>query len=135
MFGPAGHAYVYFTYGMHYCMNVVTEPPGSGTAVLIRALEPDEGKTVMLRNRRKGNANVTESILTDGPGKLCQALGIDKRLNEADLTGSAIWIERGAKVPASDIASSARVGIQRGREHQWRFYIKDSSFVSAHPNY
>lgn len=132
MFGEPGHAYIYFTYGMHYCMNCVTEPAGSGTGVLIRALEPAEGVELMRRNR---GAHLPDHDLTNGPAKLCQALDLDKRLNRADLLGDTLWIEDAPAVPPRKIGKSARVGIRRGREHQWRFYRKDSPFVSAHPNY
>lgn len=132
MFGDPGHAYVYFTYGMHYCLNVVTEPAGSGTAVLIRAIEPDEGIAVIRRNRPTG---VAERELTNGPAKLCQALRVDKRLDETDLLGEALWLERGRAVSKSAIKASARVGIRHGREHQWRFYLAGNPHVSRHPNY
>ncbi len=132
MFGEPGHAYVYFTYGMHYCLNVVTEPAGSGTAVLIRAVEPDEGIAAMRRNRGR---DFTDHELTNGPAKLCQALAVDKRLNETDLLGDALWVEAGAPASRSRVSRTARVGIRRGREHPWRFYDSESSFVSAHPKY
>lgn len=130
MFGEPGHAYVYFTYGMHYCMNVVTEPTGSGTAVLIRALEADEGIEIMRRNRQR-----SDTELTNGPAKLCQALDIDKQLNREDLLGNKLWIEDGQTVPKSAIKQTARVGISQGREHQWRYYVEGNSNVSAHPKY
>lgn len=86
MFGPAGHLYVYFTYGMHYCCNVVVGEEGEGAAVLIRAIEPLEGQDVMLDNRHgRGGAE-----LTNGPAKVCQAFRIDKRLNGHDLRTSPI---------------------------------------------
>ena len=132
MFGEPGHAYVYFTYGMHYCMNVVTEPAGSGTAVLIRALEPDEGVAAMRRNR---GGDFPDHELTNGPAKLCQALAVDRALNREDLLGDRLWIEAGQPVPARRIKQTARVGIRRGREHPWRFYDSASRFVSAHPRY
>lgn len=138
MFGEPGHAYVYFTYGMHYCMNCVTEPAGSGTAVLIRAVEPEEGVALMRRNRKRRSVHLKELSdhdLTNGPAKLCQALAIDRQTNTADLLGSEIWIEADLSVPKSRIKRTARVGIARGREHQWRFYDSASSFVSAHPKY
>lgn len=138
MFGEPGRAYVYFTYGMHYCMNCVTEPAGSGTGVLIRALEPDEGVQTMRRNRRSGSVHLKElpdHELTNGPAKLCQALAIDRRQNTADLLGDSIWIEAGIPIPRSRIKQTARVGIRQGREHPWRFYDSASSFVSAHPKY
>lgn len=136
MFGEPGHAYVYFTYGMHHCMNIVTEPAGSGTAVLIRGIEPLEGANTMrsLRQRKTGK-ELGERDLTNGPGKLCQALGIDTRFNKADLAGNEIWLEEGTAVSSHKIATTARVGIREGREHPWRFYLKGSGFVSKHPNY
>jgi DNA-3-methyladenine glycosylase len=137
MFGEPGHAYVYFTYGMHYCINVVTEPKGSGTAVLIRAIEPDEGIEVMRRNRkhRYHPGEVPDKELTNGPSKLCQALAIDKRLNRDDLLSNQLWLEQGRQIPNGRIAKTARIGIRQGREHHWRFYSKDSAYVSRHPAY
>ena len=138
MFGEPGHAYVYFTYGMHYCMNCVTEPAGSGTGVLIRALEPEEGTDLMRRNRKRVSAHVKElpeAELTSGPAKLCQALQIDRGLNREDLLGDTLWVEDAPSVPRGRIKRTARVGIRQGREHQWRFYLDGSPHVSAHPNY
>ncbi|MDP9211843.1 MAG: DNA-3-methyladenine glycosylase [bacterium] len=131
MFGPPGFAYVYFTYGMYHCMNAVTEAEGSGTGVLVRAIEPLEGIGTMQRHR----GNVPVARLTDGPGKLCQALAIDLSLNRTDLTGEALWIERGKPVPSSKVDTSPRIGIRHGREHHVRFYAQGSPFVSAHPRY
>jgi DNA-3-methyladenine glycosylase len=138
MFGEPGHAYVYFTYGIHYCMNCVTEPKGSGTGVLLRALEPAEGAGAMRRNRYRRSVHLKDAPdqeLTNGPAKLCQALNLDKRLNREDLLGDTLWLEDAPAVPSHKVERSARVGIRRGREHQWRFYLKDSPFVSAHPRY
>lgn len=131
MFGPPGFAYVYFTYGMYHCMNTVTEGDGSGTGVLVRAIEPLEGIEVMQRHR----GNVSAARLTDGPGNLCQALAIDLSLNRTDLTGEVLWIEEGVPVPPSKIGASPRIGIRHGREHHARFYVKESPSVSAHPRY
>lgn len=131
MFGDPGHAYVYFTYGMHYCLNVVTEPAGSGTAVLLRAVEPIEG--VALMRRRRGN--VPEQELTNGPAKLCQALAIDRRLNKENLLGRRLWIEEAASVSPTKVGRTPRIGIRQGRAHLWRFYLKGNSFVSKHPPY
>ncbi len=112
MFREGGHLYVYFTYGMHHCMNVVTEKEGRGCAVLIRALEPlgFEG--------------------TNGPARLCKALNITKELNGIDLTSedSPVWIERGKK-PA-EIVETTRIGIKLAADYPWRFYIKDNAWVS-----
>jgi DNA-3-methyladenine glycosylase len=130
MFGPPGHAYVYFIYGMHYCFNVVSEPEGTGAAVLVRALEPTEGIEAM-QARRSGRER---SELTNGPAKLCYALAIDRDLDGADLVdGTALWIERDEAVPEKGIARGARVGV-RGDEWAmhvpWRFWIEGNLYVS-----
>jgi DNA-3-methyladenine glycosylase len=139
MFGPAGHLYVYFTYGMHYCCNVVTEEEGTARAVLIRALEPLEGIRVMARNRKIDLPRNVESgtpppaffQLSNGPAKICQALGIGRDENGTDLCGSSIWIAGNLTRPArTSIMTSTRVGITEGTGHEWRFYFKDNPFVS-----
>jgi DNA-3-methyladenine glycosylase len=110
MFGEPGHAYIYFTYGNHYCLNVTTQKPGTPGAVLFRALEPVEGLEAMRRLR----PNVPDSELTNGPGKLTKAFGIDKSLNELEMTriGPLFLTERrGGKV---GICRSTRVGIREG---------------------
>src|SRR5690606_29228317 len=109
MFGPSGHLYVYFTYGMHYCCNIVTGQAGEGSAVLIRALEPIEGLPVMKRNR----GGVIDSQLTNGPAKLCQALRIDKKLNGHDLSKSPLKLTEGQTVLSKDIVTTTRIGITR----------------------
>ena len=125
MFGEGGHAYVYFSYGFHWCLNVTTEPAGKAGAVLVRAVEPIEGLEQMLRNR---SLDLDEHV-TDGPGKLTQALGIDSGLNGEDLvTSDRLFIEEGKKVEGT--GSSSRVGIQRGVEFKWRFFVKGNRFVS-----
>ncbi|NOX62846.1 MAG: DNA-3-methyladenine glycosylase [Chloroflexi bacterium] len=129
MFGPAGHAYIYLIYGMYYCLNVVTGEEGRGEAVLIRALEPLQGIEMM--KQRRGRDKVRE--LTNGPAKLCQALGIDRRLYGHDLTlGRVLWIESGPR-PHEPILTGPRVGV-RGDEHArnaaWRFYLQHNPFVS-----
>jgi DNA-3-methyladenine glycosylase len=131
MFGSSGHAYVYFTYGMHYCFNVVTGEKGQGSAVLIRALEPLEGMEVMQQNR--GSAGQQASMLQglcNGPAKLCQALGIDKELNGHDLSKPPLYIELKAPLPKDKIVQTTRIGITRDSHRLWRFYIKGSSFIS-----
>lgn len=126
MFGEAGHAYVYFSYGVHYCLNVTAEGTGRPGAVLVRALEPLEGVPEMVENRRVKGGNHT----ADGPGRLTQALGIDKELNGEDLVISKrLFIEPGAK-PAR-VRRSKRIGISRGIERKWRFFIADNEFVSS----
>ncbi len=125
MFGHPGYAYVYLTYGMHHCLNLVTERGGYPAAVLIRALEPADG--IELMKKRRGCQSLKD--LTNGPAKLCQALGIDRNLNGADLSSNIIYVEdRGEAV--TKIASSSRVGIKEGKEKNWRFFLPDSKFVS-----
>jgi DNA-3-methyladenine glycosylase len=122
MYGEAGHAYVYFTYGNHWMLNAVTEKEGFPAAVLIRAIQPIEGVELMLE-RRNGR-----DIF--GPGKLCQAMGIGKGENMVDLTGSAsgLWIEAGVKVPDSLVTKSPRVGLNNVPEpwksKPWRFLVR-----------
>lgn len=135
MFGEPGHAYVYFTYGMYHCFNTVTEAVGSGTGVLIRAIEPTEGIATMQRLRQLSETVIPEHKLTNGPGKLCQALAITRELNGVDLLGSELWIEQAEPIVDEAARQTARVGISQGREHQWRFYIANSRFISAHPKY
>jgi len=125
MFGPAGHAYVYFTMGMHYCLNITTEFPGIPGAVLLRAIEPVEGVQSMIRNRGIGST----VHVADGPGRLTKALGIDGRLNGEDLiTSKNLFIEKGTKPKSID--SSSRVGIKAATERRWRYFIAGSRFVS-----
>ena len=124
MFGPPGHAYVYFTYGMHYLLNMVTEAEGNPCAVLIRAITPIDGLEEMeARRKRKGRE------LTNGPAKLCQALGIDKSFNSWDLTaGDNLWVEDYKKIPAKRISATPRIGIDYAREEHrnalWRFVVE-----------
>lgn len=122
MYGEPGHAYVYFTYGSHWMLNVVAEPLDQPAAVLIRALQPLEGAARMLE--RRGGRD------THGPGKLCQALGIDGALNGADLTGhpAGLWIEPGLSVPERSVTIGPRVGLTTTPEPwfsmPWRFLVK-----------
>ena len=130
MFGPAGYAYVYFIYGMHYCFNIVTETEGLGAAVLVRALEPLEGIDAM-RHHRKGRDGVE---LTNGPAKLCYALAIDRDLNGADLvTSEELWIESDVSMPDDEVATGPRVGVRGDRwalTLPWRFWLRDNGYVS-----
>jgi DNA-3-methyladenine glycosylase len=128
MFWEGGHLYVYFTYGMHYCANVVTGSEGTGSAVLIRAVEPLEGIDLMRRNRSR--VDLPARDLCSGPAKLCQAYGIGKKENGTNLCGTRIWIEDGDPPARGMITRSTRIGISTGTEHRWRFSIKDSPFVS-----
>lgn len=123
MFGLPGHAYVYFTYGMHYLLNLVTEEEGNPCAVLIRAILPVDGIEEMeIRRKKKGVQ------LTNGPAKLCQAFAIDKSLNGWDLTcGEELWVEDYKTVPAKLITATPRIGIDYAQEEHcealWRFVV------------
>lgn len=124
MWGPPGRAYVYVSYGMHHMLNAVTEPEGTAAAVLIRALEPLEGLELM--RQRRGVADVR--MLCSGPGKLCQALGIDARLTAAPLQGPELLVLPGE--PVGEIVSTTRIGITRGTELPWRYYPMGNRWVS-----
>jgi DNA-3-methyladenine glycosylase len=127
MFGPAGHLYVYFTYGNHWMMNAVTRGAGEGSAVLLRAAQPLDGLKAM--SRARGRERPID--LCSGPGKLAQALGVDRSLDGSDLVGGdVVWIEEGAPPHASEVAASERVGIRVGLEHRWRFFVAADPFVS-----
>lgn len=127
MFGPPGHLYVYFTYGMHHCMNVVTGSDGEGSAVLLRAAEPLEGVQEMVRRRGTDDPRA----LCSGPGRLCQALGIARQENGLDLMrGHELWLLEGSPVLPSGIDVGSRVGIRSGTEHPWRFSVHGDRFVS-----
>lgn len=129
MFGVGGTAYVFFVYGMYYQFNVVTNIVDTPHAVLIRAVEPVEGIELM-RKRRSGQA---DHNLTNGPGKLCIAMDIDRRFDGDDLLGKKVWLEEGVKIPRSRIVSGPRIGIDYAAEWKdkpWRFWIKDNPFVS-----
>jgi DNA-3-methyladenine glycosylase len=130
MFGMGGTAYVYFIYGMYYQFNIVTNVAPLPHAVLIRALEPEEGIELM-RLRRPVKE---DRALTNGPGKLCQSLGIDRTLNGEDLTGDKVWLEETErKITARQITAGPRVGINYAEEYvtkPWRFRLKDSLYVS-----
>ncbi len=125
MFGPAGHAYVYFTMGVHYCLNVTTEERGTPAAVLFRAIQPDEGVDMMRRNR-----GLTEvHRLAAGPGNLTRALGIGRDFNGEDMVRSdLLFLEKGKQVRR--VGMSTRVGVTSGASFRWRFYAKDNPFVS-----
>jgi DNA-3-methyladenine glycosylase len=126
MFGEAGHAYVYFIFGFHYCLNITTEGRGQPGAVLIRAVEPLEGIEEM--ERRRGVQDLAN--LTNGPGKLTKALGIDLRLNGEDVVESKelfLTAGRGRDV----VVASPRIGVSSGKATLWRFYIEGNRFVSG----
>jgi DNA-3-methyladenine glycosylase len=118
MYEEAGHAYIYFIYGMYWCLNVVTEEIGQPCAVLLRAAEPIAGL----------------SLAADGPGKLCRAFGLDKRWNRADLTSSELQITTGEPVPDGVVASSPRIGVAYAGEwasQPLRFFIAGNRHVSG----
>ena len=132
MWGPAGHLYVYFTYGMHHCCNVVTRAAGEPEAVLLRALEPVTGLDLMQR-RRGLSDGASEHQLCRGPGNLCRAMGIDRRLNGADLLHGPVLILDAPRLPAGRIAPSPRIGVAyAGADavRPWRFHVRDSPAVS-----
>ncbi len=129
MYSVGGTAYVFFVYGMYHQFNVVSNVEGVPHAILIRALEPSEGIDVM-RERRAGRS---DTQLTNGPGKLCLAMGIDRSLDGADLLGSKVWIEMARNLAPRRIASGPRVGIDYAEEYvtkPWRFWVKDNPHVS-----
>ena len=131
MYGRPGHAYVYLTYGMHYMLNVVTEPEGSPAAVLLRAVEPIQG----LDEMRRGRGGLDKlHLLASGPGKLCQAFALDLGQNGADLLGREVWIEPGTPAPDAAVETSARIGCETAAAPwdliPWRFYLAASRFVT-----
>jgi DNA-3-methyladenine glycosylase len=157
MFWEGGHLYVYFTYGMHFCANIVTGNEGMGEAVLIRAVEPLVGIEVMMKNRKKYfssgvveplskrkiklegsyparrlNGGIPELLrnLTNGPAKFCQAFNISRKENGTDLIDSQIIIIVGKTKSGSSIGRSARIGIRSGLEKKWRFFLKGNPWVS-----
>lgn len=129
MYGLGGTAYVFFVYGMYYQFNVVTNAAKVPHAVLIRAVQPVEGIELM-RKRRHGQP---DHNLTNGPGKLCLALGIDRSLDNTDLLGNRVWLEAGETISRSRIASGPRIGIDYAGEwveKPWRFWVTDNPYVS-----
>ena len=124
MFGPPGHAYVYRSYGIHWCLNFVCEPEGSASAVLIRALEPLEGLAKM--RRRRGLAE--ERLLCSGPGRLAEALGITRAHNGLALDRPPFQLI--ARPEAPDIAAGVRIGITKAADLPWRYGLKGSRFLS-----
>ena len=132
MFGKGGHLYVYFTYGMHFCSNVVTEEEGIGQAVLLRAVEPIAGLETMAYNRRLTlKTEKDKRNLCSGPARLCEAFGIRRNVNGIDLCGKELWIaQETATRERYPIVKTTRVGITRGVEHKWRFCLQDNPFVS-----
>lgn len=132
MFNEGGFFYVYFTYGNHFCCNVVTGKKNQGTAVLIRAVEPVAGIEMMIKNRygRELLNDKEKYNLTSGPGKVCQAMAITRKHYGLDLTGDKIYILEQPKINSGKIVKAKRIGIKKSAELPWRFYIKDNPFVS-----
>lgn len=129
MFGPPGHAYVYFTYGMHYCMNVVTEREGEAAAVLIRAVEPREGIALM---RARRGAAIADRDLARGPGRLCAAFDLTTADDGTDLLGADLWIAETPDLAAPlPIAATPRIGISRAVDLPWRYVVVGNRYVSA----
>lgn len=126
MFGQSGRAYIYFTYGMHHCFNVVTRPKGIGEAVLIRALEPVSGLELMKKRRKISEIH----NLCNGPAKLVQAMEITGEMNGTDLTKSKLRIISGENIAEKDIVKTKRIGISKAPNLKLRFYIKSNKFVS-----
>lgn len=136
MFREGGHLYVYFTYGMHYCANVVTGLADHAEAVLIRGVLPVKGiKSMRQRRTDSGRRRVSDEHLSDGPAKFCQAFAIGRRDNGTDLCGSDTYIIDAPLLPSRSIHRSPRIGIRYGKEHLWRFFIPPdtvSSLLSHH---
>jgi DNA-3-methyladenine glycosylase len=133
MWGPPARLYVYFTYGMHHCANVVTRPAGVPEAVLLRGLEPLAGIELM-RLRRDLAAGAPASALARGPGNLCRALGIDRALNGAALAGPELLLLAGDPVPSRLVGRSPRVGVDYAGPDAalpWRFFVRNSPAVSG----
>ncbi|MDW8800609.1 DNA-3-methyladenine glycosylase [Clostridium sp. A1-XYC3] len=137
MYGKPGVSYVFIIYGMYYCFNVVTREEGTPQAVLVRGLEPLEGIELMAENRfKKSYDELTKTQiknLTNGPGKLCNALLINKEQNGEDLCGSRLYIEEGEKEDFS-IVTSKRIGIdyaEEAKDFPLRFYVQDNKYVSV----
>jgi DNA-3-methyladenine glycosylase len=135
MFGPPGQAYIYFTYGMHWMLNIVTEEEGFPAAVLLRAIQPLEGIETMRALRHAQGRPRADRDLAGGPARLTQALAIDKALNGADLVaGGHLWLEQGAPLPDRSVGRGPRIGIRYAAEKDrlapWRFWVRDNPYVS-----
>lgn len=135
MFGPPGCAYVYFTYGMHFCMNIVSEREGFGAAVLLRAVEPEDGLDEM---RRRRGAHVPVERLCRGPANLCKAFGLDRSWSGYDLcqADSALFVEAGERIPEALVCVTPRVGVRgdaTALSAPWRWCVDGSPSVSGAP--
>ena len=135
MFGHGGHAYVYFTYGMHFCMNLVTGPAGQASAALLRAGEVVRGEDEARERRGTGRTrDLAHRDLARGPAQLTVALGVDRQLNGADVTdpGSPLQVRRGAPVADADVRWGPRVGVSAAGELPWRAWVDDDPTVSVY---
>lgn len=138
MFGPPGHAYVYFTYGMHFCVNLVCLGPGTASAVLLRAGEVIAGEEVARARRQPANRTSTARVpardLARGPGRLCQALGIDRVLDGADVCdpSSSLRVGTGKPVDGTGVLTGPRVGVRDGADVSWRFWAAGEPTVSVY---
>lgn len=130
LYGTPGTAYVYFIYGVHWCFNAVTRAEGLPSAVLVRAIEPVEGIELMRVRRERARRDVD---LTNGPGKLCQALGITGAHNTLSLLDGPLIIRRGQAVADADVLVSPRIGISRAADWPLRWFLRDNPFVSRTP--
>jgi DNA-3-methyladenine glycosylase len=133
MWGRGGRLYVYFTYGMHHCCNVVTRTAGVPEAVLLRGLEPLVGVPLM-RRRREGRRDLDVAALARGPGNLCQAMGIDRALDGADLVTGPVVILDAPRVRTAAVGVSPRIGVAYAGDHAlrpWRLFVRDSTAVSV----
>jgi DNA-3-methyladenine glycosylase len=133
MFGPPGHMYVYFSYGVHWCANVVTGAPDTGEAVLLRALDPVDGLDLMRAARWRNQRRQVDLDLCRGPGRLCQAMGIDRSLDGADLVGedAALWLEDDGTSPPVRPVVTPRIGISVATDVCWRFAVPSHPGVSG----
>ncbi|MDQ6887905.1 MAG: DNA-3-methyladenine glycosylase [Gemmatimonadota bacterium] len=132
LYGPPGTAYVYYIYGAHWCVNAVTRAEGEPSAVLIRALEPLDGLD-LIRTRRRNPKQSRD--LTNGPGKLCAALGITGVHNGLSFSRSSLIIRRGRSVPDAEVVVTERIGITKAAEMPLRWYVKDNPWVSRTPTH
>jgi DNA-3-methyladenine glycosylase len=128
MFGPAGHLYVYFTYGMHHCCNVVVGEVGTAAAVLLRAGEVVEGRDLARARRPRSS----DRDLARGPARLCSALAIDLRHNRADLSAGDLTLELSEPVDPGAVQRGPRVGLREAADHPWRFWVRDEPTVSTY---
>lgn len=131
MFGPGGVAYVYRSYGVHWCFNVAVGPQNYGAAVLIRAIEPTIGIDLMTRRRQASLANCKLKDIARGPGRLCQAMDINISHNGKDLLQAPLYIVSPQNFSPPQIATSPRIGISKAVDVPWRFFIPGNSFVSG----